>query len=70
MVAAGEEMAEFMGEKNREQGESKGKAGGKTGGMLIEKFEGMDKLVERGGLIVGVGDGELCAGCEAGAKRE
>ena len=70
MMAAGEEMAEFVGEKNGEQSEGEGEAGGEAGGMLVEKFEGANEFVEGDGLIVGVGDGELRAGDEAGAKSE
>ncbi len=36
--------------------------------MLVEKFVGADKLVERCSLILGICIGELSAGCEAGAK--
>ena len=70
MVAAGEEVAEFVGEKNGEQREGEGEAGEESGRMLVEKFVGVDKLVERGGLILGIRIGELSARREAGAKRE
>jgi hypothetical protein len=70
MVAAGEEMAEFVCEKNGEQGDGERKARGEAGGMLVEKLEGADKFVERSSLIVCVRDRELGASGEAGAKRE
>ena len=70
MVAAGEEMAEFVGQKNGEQGEGEGEASGEARGMLVEEFEGADKFVEGDGFILRVGDGELSAGNEAGAERE
>ena len=38
--------------------------------MLVEKFVGVDKLVERGSEILGIRIGELSAGGEAGAKCE
>jgi hypothetical protein len=38
--------------------------------MSVKKSEGVDKFVERNGLILRVGDGELSAGNEAGAKSE
>jgi hypothetical protein len=70
MMAAGEEVTEFMGKKNGEQREGEGEARKESGRMLVEKFVGVDKLIERRGLILGVGIGELSAGGEAGAKRE
>ena len=38
--------------------------------MLVEKLEGVEKFVERNGLILRVSDGELSASDKAGAKRE
>jgi len=70
MMAAGEEVAEFVGKKNGKQREGEGEARKEPGRMLVKKFVGVDKLVERGGLILGVGIGELRAGSETGAKRE
>lgn len=70
MMAAGEEMAEFMSEENGEQSESEGQAGGESGGVFVKKSEGVEEFVEGDGLIVGVGDGKLSAGDEAGAKSE
>ncbi len=38
--------------------------------MLVEKFVGADKLVERSSLILGICIGELSACREASAKRK
>ncbi len=70
MVAAGEEMAEFVGEKNGQQSDGKGKAGQESDRIFVKESEGAEEFVERGGLIVGVSDGELRARGEAGAERE
>ncbi len=48
MMAAGEEVAEFVGKKNGEQREGEGEASKESGGMLVKKFVRVDKLVERG----------------------
>ena len=48
VMAAGEEVAEFVGKKNSEQREGEGEAGEESGRMLVEKFVGVNKLVERG----------------------
>ena len=70
MMAAGEEVAEFMGKKNGKQRERERESGKESGRMLVKKFVCVDKLVERGGKILGIRIGELSAGGEAGAKRE
>ena len=70
MMAAGEKVAQFMGEKNGEQGEGKGNTSGEARRMFVEKREGVDKIVIGSRLIVCVGDCELRAGDEAGAKSE
>ena len=70
MMAAGEEMAELVSEENGEQGEGEREAGGEGGGMFVKKSEGVEEFVEGDGLVVGVGDGELRAGDETGAKGE
>ena len=49
MMAAGEEVAEFVGKKNGKQREGEGEARKQPGRMLVKKFVGADKLVERGG---------------------
>ena len=70
MMAASEEVAEFVGKKNGEKREGKRQARKESGGMLVEKFVSADEFLERGGLIPGISIGELSAGGEAGAKRE
>jgi hypothetical protein len=70
MAAAGEEVAEFVSEENGEKREGEGQASQKTGRILEEESEGTEEFVHGSGLVVGVGDGELRAGNEAGAKRE
>lgn len=62
MVAAGEEVAEFMGEKNDEQCGGKRQASEKASGILVKKSEGAKKVIERDGLIVSIRNGELRAG--------
>jgi hypothetical protein len=49
VMTAGEEVAEFVGKKNSEQREREREARKKSGRMLVKKFVGVDKLVERGG---------------------
>jgi hypothetical protein len=70
MVAAGEEMAEFVGEQNRQDSDGEGKAGEESGGIFVEEGKGADKLIEGRGLVVGVGDGELRAGRQTRAERQ
>ncbi len=70
MMAAGEEVAELMGEKNGEQGERERQSGSEGSRMFIKKSEGVEELVERNGLIPHVGDGKLSSGDQAGAKSE
>jgi hypothetical protein len=70
MMAAGKEVAEFMGKKNGEQREGEGEAREEPGRIKVEKFVGVDNLVERGSQILGIRAGELSAGYEAGAERK
>lgn len=70
MVAAGKVMAEFMGEKDREKCNGEGKADEKADGIFVEESEGAEKFVERCGLVVGIGHGELRASGQASAERE
>src|SRR5216684_8502473 len=70
MVAAGKEMAEFVGEKNGEQGESKRQARGEAKRVFVKESERTEKFVEGEGLVLSIGSGELCAGDEAGAEGE
>ena len=48
MMAASEEVAEFMGKKNGEQRQGEGQARKESGRVLVEKFVRVYKLVERG----------------------
>ena len=70
MVAASEEMAEFVGEKNGQESGREGETGEKTCGIFVEESEGAEKIVERHGLIVSIGGSELSTCGEAGAKRQ
>lgn len=70
MTAAREEMAEFVGKKNREQRGGKGQAGEKAGRIFIEELESAEEFVKGSGLIFCVGCGELRSGDETGAKRQ
>lgn len=70
MMATGEKVSQFMGEKNGEQREGKGDASGEACGMFVEKREGVDEIVIGSSLIIRVGDRELRAGYKAGAKSK
>jgi hypothetical protein len=70
MMAAGEEVAEFVCEKDGKQSEGEGQTCGKAGRMFVEQREGTEQFVKGDGLIPGVSDGELSAGHEASAKSE
>ena len=70
MMTAGKEMAELMGEQDGEQSEGERQAGGKSWWVFVKKGEGVEKLIERNGLILRVGESELSAGNQAGAKSE
>jgi hypothetical protein len=48
MMAAGEEVAEFVGKKNGKQRKGEGEARKKSGRMLVKKLVRVDKLAERG----------------------
>ena len=67
MMAAGEEVAEFVGEKNGEQRECEGQAGGESQRVAIRQREGADEIVPGNGLVVGIGHREVRAGDEASA---
>lgn len=69
MVAAGEEVAEFVGEENGQERGGERHAGEKTKRILVEEGEGAEEIVEGDGLIMAVGDGELRASGETGAER-
>jgi hypothetical protein len=70
MIAAGKEMAEFVGEKNSEQSKSKWKACGEAERLPVKESERAEKFVEGEGLILRIGGSELSAGDEAGAEGE
>jgi hypothetical protein len=70
MMTTGEDMAEFMGEQNGKKSKCEGQAGDKGRGTLVEKFESVEKFVERNGLILRVSDSKLSTGDKAGAKRQ
>jgi hypothetical protein len=70
MVAAGEEVAQFVGEKNGQQSGGEGQADKESGGVFVEESEGAEEFVERGGLMVGIGDGELGAGGQTSTESE
>lgn len=68
-MAAGEEVAEFMREKNREQRQSKRQPLCERGGVFVEERERTAKFVERGCLIVCESNRELRPRDQARAKR-
>lgn len=68
MVPTSEEVAEFVGEENSQEGSRERHASEKACGIFVKESESGEKIVERNGLIVSVGDGELRAGDETGAK--
>ena len=70
VVATGKKVAELVGEKDGQEGESEGKSGSEGERVAVEEREGAQEFVPRDGFIVGVGDGEVRAGDEAGAKGE
>lgn len=70
MMAAGEKVAQLMSEKNGEQGKGERNAGGKACRMFVEKRESVDEIVIGSRLIIRVGDRELRAGDQAGAKSK
>jgi hypothetical protein len=70
MMAASEEVPQFMREKNEQQSERERKTGGERSGMVVEECEAVRKLVERNGLVLRVSGGELRASGKASAKSE
>src|SRR5579864_6918800 len=70
MMAAGEEVAEFVSEKNGEQREGEGQAGGESHWLAIGQREGAHKVVPGNGLVVSVGHSEVRAGDETRAQGE
>jgi hypothetical protein len=70
VVAAGEEMPEFMREKNGEQRNCERQTGEQGGRMLVEKRVGMEKLRDGCGLLLRESDGKLRTRRQRGAQRE
>lgn len=70
MMAASEEVPQFMREKNEQQSEREGKTGGERSGMPVKKCEAVRKLVERNGLVFRISGGELGARGKASAKSQ
>lgn len=70
MVATSEKMAQLVGEKNGEKSGGEGQTGEKRGRTLIEKSERAEEFVERDGLILRVGGGELRARGKASTKSQ
>jgi hypothetical protein len=70
MMAACEEVPEFMREKNEEQSERKRKTGRERSGMAVKEREAARELVERDSLVPRVSCGELRPGGKASAKSE
>src|SRR5271163_830562 len=70
MVAAGEEVAEFVGEENGHESGGERQACQKTGGIFVKEREGVEELVPGNGLIVGESSGELSARGKTSAEGE
>ena len=70
VMTAGEEVAEFVGEEDGQECGGEGEACEQGRGIFVEEGEGAEEFIEGGGLVVGIGDGELSAGGEAGAEGE
>jgi hypothetical protein len=70
VVAASEEMAEFVGEENEKKSEGERETGGQAERVLVKESEGAEKFVGGKGLVLSVGGGELGSGDEASAERE
>ena len=70
VVAAGEEMAEFVGEENEKKSEGEWESGGEAEGVFVEKSEGAEKFVGGEGFVLRIRGGKLRAGDEAGTEGE
>ena len=68
VVAAGEKMAEFVGQENCQERQREGKSGGQGQRVAIDEREGVNEFVPGDGFVVRVGDGEVRAGDQAGAQ--
>src|SRR3989454_11132573 len=69
MIAAGEPVAEFVGQENAEQGKRERDPGEKKARRRNNCAVEAEEVVERNGLVVGVGGGELRAGGERRQQR-
>jgi len=70
MVAAGEVVTEFVGEKDGEERGGEGQAREKQLRMMVGERKYLEESIEGGGLIVGVGGGKMGAGKEGSEERE
>src|SRR5258705_9243319 len=70
VMAAREEVAEFVSQENGEESEGEGESGGQGERVAINESEGADEFVPGDGFVVGVGDGEMGAGDEASAESQ
>lgn len=70
MVAASEEMTEFVSKQNRKQREGKRETGGEACGIFVEEGKSTEEFVKRSRIVLSVGRCELRAGHEAGAKGQ
>lgn len=69
VVAAGEKMAEFVGEENKEKSKCEREACGEAQWVLVEESKGAEKFIGGEGFVLRVGGGELGSSHEAGAER-
>ena len=61
MMAAGEIMAELVGQQNRQQSDREGQPGKKQGRMMVGQRKGLKQRVKRRGLIVRIRRGKVRA---------
>ena len=69
MATAREEVAEFVGKKNRQQRGGKREACKQSQRIFEEQSKGAKELVEGSRFVLGVSGGELRTGREASAER-
>lgn len=70
MVAAGEEVSQFMRKQNAQQGDRKRKSGEQPGGIFVEESEAAKKHADGCGLIVRIGEGKLSSGDETRTQSQ
>lgn len=68
MLAAGEKMAQFVGEENRQQRSSKRQASQESGWVFVKESESMEEVVPGNGFVVGESGSELRSCGKTGAK--